>query len=120
MKYLLLAYTVANGTATISPNEQALCERAYLSNEGALRASGYLLATVQLANPGNLDAGVTTVSVENNELTLGELPSVTTKGQLSKLFFINARDLNEAIRVAAQLPEARMGTVEVRPILAQA
>jgi hypothetical protein len=43
-------------------------------------------------------------------------PFAETKEQLGGFYLINARDLNEAIQVAAKIPSARLGSIEVRPI----
>jgi len=115
MNYLLLAYIAEKQLTAMTPAEQVSFERACLSNEDALRARGHLLATVQLLSPGDLAASVTTVCFDKNELMLGEVPFTATEGRLSKLFLITARDLNEVIRLAAQMPFARMGTLEVYP-----
>ena len=44
-------------------------------------------------------------------------PFMETKEQLAGYFLINAQDLNEAIRIATRVPGARIGTVEVRPLI---
>ncbi len=60
----------------------------------------------------------TTVRVQNGKLSVSDGPYAKTKDQLIGIFTITARDLNEAILVAAKMPQARGGPIEVRPILA--
>ena len=57
-----------------------------------------------------------TVRVRNGRLSTTDGPFTETKEQIGGYFVVEARDLNEAIRVAARIPGARIGSVEVRPI----
>jgi hypothetical protein len=54
--------------------------------------------------------------VRNGRVSTTDGPFAETKEQLGGFYLIEARDLNEAIQVAAKIPSARMGSVEVRPI----
>lgn len=56
------------------------------------------------------------VRVRDGKPTVTDGPFIETKEQLAGYFLINATDLNEAILVAARVPGARIGTVEVRPL----
>ena len=58
----------------------------------------------------------TTVRVRNGKLSTTDGPFAETKEQLGGFILIEARDLNEAIQVAAKIPLARQGSIEVRPI----
>ena len=57
-----------------------------------------------------------TVRVRDGEVSTTDGPFAETKEQLGGYYVIEARDINEAIRVAAKIPGARKGCVEVRPI----
>ena len=57
-----------------------------------------------------------TVRVRNGRLSTTDGPFTETKEQIGGYYVIEARDLNEAIRVAAKIPGARIGSVEIRPI----
>src|SRR4029453_8394013 len=87
---------------------------ACLANDEALRQSGHLLAVEGLQGSG----AAITVRVQNGKVRVADGPFVETKEQLIGIFTINARDLNEAIQVAAMMPQARGGPIEVRPIVA--
>jgi hypothetical protein len=58
----------------------------------------------------------TSVRVRNGKLSVTDGPFAETKEQLAGFYMIDARDLNEAIQIAAKIPPARIGCVEVRPI----
>jgi hypothetical protein len=77
-----------------------------------IRMSGHYLGCNRLLPP---DAA-TTVRVRNGKISTTDGPWVETKEQLGGYFLIEARDLNEAIRIAARIPGARIGCVEVRPV----
>jgi len=61
-------------------------------------------------------ATATVVSIRNGKTITTDGPFVETKEQLGGFYVIEARDLNEAIQIAARIPGARYGSVEVRPI----
>jgi hypothetical protein len=113
MKYLLLAYADERQLEALSTSERDALANACLANDEALRKSGHLLAVEGLEH----SRSATMVRVYNGKLSIAEGPYAETKEQLIGLFFINARDLNEAIQVAAKMPQARGGPIEVRPIL---
>jgi hypothetical protein len=56
------------------------------------------------------------VRVQSGSLGVAEGPWAETSEQLTGIFVISARDLNEAIQVAAGMPQARAGPIEVRPL----
>jgi hypothetical protein len=56
------------------------------------------------------------VRIRNGKMTTTDGPFAETKGQLGGYYLIEATDLNEAIQIAAKIPSARMGSVEVRPV----
>jgi len=78
----------------------------------AIRASGQLVSGNRLLPP---DAAVT-VRVRNGRVSTTDGPFAETKEHLGGYYVIEARDLNEAIRIAARIPGAKIGCVEVRPI----
>ena len=58
----------------------------------------------------------TTVRVRNGKMSVTDGPFAETKEQLAGFYFIDARDLDEAIQIAAKIPPARVGSIEVRPV----
>jgi hypothetical protein len=77
-----------------------------------VRASGHYAGANRLLPP----ATATTVRVREGKVSTTDGPYAETKEQLGGYYILEARDLNEAIRVAAKIPGARIGCVEVRPI----
>ena len=61
-------------------------------------------------------ASATVVRVQNGATTMTDGPFAETKEQLGGYVLIEARDLNEAIRIAGTIPSARIGSVEIRPV----
>jgi hypothetical protein len=78
----------------------------------AIRRSGHYIGCNRLLPP----RAATTVRVRNGKISTTDGPYVETKEQLGGYYMIEARDLNEAILVAARIPGAWIGCVEVRPI----
>jgi hypothetical protein len=112
MKYLCLIYPEDRKIAAMSKSElDAIIGEFFAFTEGIQKSGHYLageaLQPVQTA---------TTVRVRNGEVSTTDGPFAETKEQLGGLYLINARDLNDAIRVAAKIPSARLGSIEVRPI----
>ena len=105
MKYLCLVYLDENRLDELPDEECVAYDR-------SIRASGQCIASealqsVQIA---------TTVRVRSGKLAVTDGPFAETKEQLAGFYMIEAVDLNEAIQVAAKIPPARVGSIEVRPI----
>ena len=112
MKYLCLAYEEERVLDALTPEEWAALRTETLDYVEALRASGRLL----VAHPLQSVRTATTVRVRNDRVATTDGPFAETKETLGGIFLIEARDLNEAIAVAAKWPSARLGSIEVRPI----
>ena len=105
MKYLCLVYLEGEKLRAVPDEECASC------GDG-LRESGTLLA----AEPLQPVATATTIRVRHGKVSVTDGPFAETKEQLAGFYLIEARDLNEAIQVAAKIPPAREGSIEVRPV----
>lgn len=112
MRYVLLAYANERQLAALPSGEREALGNACLDSDEAIRKSGHLLAAQRLQSSCN----ATTLRLENGELSVSAGPYAANMEQLIGIFTIAARDLNEAIQVAAQMPQARGGPIEVRPI----
>ena len=77
-----------------------------------MRRNGHLVGANRLQPP---DTAVT-VRVRNGKVSTTDGPYAETKEQLGGYYLIEAADLNEAIRIAARIPAAQVGCVEVRPV----
>jgi len=105
MKYLCLVYG----------EEQALQDMPdsdCLAYDEALRASGHCIASEALQPV----ATATTVRVRNGKVSVTDGPFAETKEHLAGFYLVEAKDLNEAIQLAAKIPPAEVGSIEVRPI----
>ena len=105
MKYLCLVYLEKEKWSAVPDHECANCGQ-------ELADRGVLLA----AEPLHPVETATTVRVRNGKMSITDGPFAETKEQLAGFYLIEARDLNEAIQVAAKIPPAREGSVEVRPV----
>ncbi|MBI2312592.1 MAG: YciI family protein [Betaproteobacteria bacterium] len=105
MKYLCLVYLDEKRLDEL-PDEDCV---AY---DTAIRASGHCIASEALESVQT----ATTVRLRDGKVSVTDGPFAETKEQLAGFYMIEARDLNEAIQVAAKIPPARVGSIEVRPI----
>ena len=112
MKYLCLAYEEEQKLHELPATEWDALRRETLAYLEELQKKGVVLA----AEPLQSARTATTVRVRNRKVSATDGPFAETKEQLGGFFMIQARDLNEAIQIAAQWPSARFGSIEVRPI----
>ncbi len=105
MKYLCLVY-LDEGRLDELPDEDCV---AY---DTAIRASGHCLASEALQSVRT----ATTVRVRSGKVSITDGPFAETKEQLAGFYVIEAKNLDEAIGLAAGIPPARVGSIEVRPI----
>ena len=110
MKYMLLIYGDENG---LSETERKDCYAESTQLAHNLHASGMYLA----ANPLHPTAMATSVRVREGKRLVTDGPFAETREQLGGYFLIEAKNLDEAIAVAARIPMVRKGTVEVRPAI---
>jgi len=116
MKYMLLIYQdeqVWNGRT--EPERQQIYEE-YRQLIEELKSKGKYLAGDQL-QPA---ITASTVRVRDGKQMITDGPFAETREQLGGFFLIDARDVDEAKRIAAQIPSARMGSIEIRPVVEQA
>lgn len=110
MKYMLLIYM--EESALSEPElEQCYEESAQLAQQ--LNANGQYLATAPL----HPVATATSVQVRDGKRLVTDGPFAETREQLGGFFLIEAKDLDEAISIAARIPGARVGTIEIRPVI---
>lgn len=111
MQYLLLIY---EDEAALPGHIQA--DPDFLPSYGrlsqALKASGEWIA----GEPLRPTATATSVRVRNGEVLLTDGPFAETREQLGGFFLVEAENLDRALAIAARIPSARNGTIEVRPI----
>ncbi len=113
MRYLCLIYDQESQWATMTKAEATALTGEYFQFTAELRASGRYVASEAL-QPTHT---ATTVRVRNGSVSTTDGPFAETKEQLGGFYLIEAKDLNEALQVASRIPSARIGSVEVRPVV---
>ena len=112
MKYLCLAYYDEKKFETLSKAEVEALVSQCPPHDASLRSSGHLVTQASLGPTRSS----TTIRPRNGKPSVTDGPFAETKEQVGGFFIIEARDLNEAIAIAARIPGARLGAIEVRPI----
>jgi hypothetical protein len=110
MKYMLLVYMNENAMNG-SEREECYAESTALTQELHARRQ-YITAS-----PLQPVATATSVRVRDGKRLVTDGPFAETHEQLGGFYLIDAKDLNEAISIAARVPPARKGTIEVRPVI---
>ncbi len=113
MKYLCLVYCEDSTFAARTPEEKLALDRDSLAYDRELERGGYFITADALASTRE----AATVRVRDGRMSVTDGPFAETKEHLGGFILIEARDMNEAIRLAAGIPLARLGSIEVRPIL---
>jgi hypothetical protein len=110
MKYMLLIYADEQAW-TETEREQCYQESTELAHE--LKSKGQFLAT----SPLQPVSTATSVRVRDGKRLVMDGPFAETREQLGGFFMVDAKDLDEALEIAARIPAARKGTVEIRPVV---
>lgn len=105
MKYLCLVY-LEPGKLRAVPDSECMASVGRMSERGALIAAE-ALEPVDTA---------TTLRIRNGQVSITDGPFAETKEQLAGFYLIDAENLDEALALAAKIPPAREGSVEVRPV----
>jgi hypothetical protein len=113
MKYLCLIYDEEKTLETLPKSQLDALMGEYRTFGESIRKSGHYLNGFQLAPVRS----ASTVRMRNGKMSVTDGPFAETKEQLVGYYLIEAADLNEALQIASRIPSARMGSVEVRPII---
>jgi hypothetical protein len=113
MKYMLLIYHDEQAWNELPAREHELIYVQYRQLIQQLQSKGQYLVGDQLQST----ATASSVRVRDGEQMVTDGPFAETREQLGGFFMIEASDLDEAKRIAAKIPSARMGTIEVRPVV---
>ena len=112
MKFLCIAHFDGTVLDTMNPDEKRELDRDSLGYDEKLLGSGKLIHAEALQSP----ASASLVKVRNGQMSVTDGPYAETKEQMGGFLLIDAADRAEAIEIAAGIPLARLGTIEVRPI----
>jgi hypothetical protein len=112
MRYLCLIYNDEKTLAAMPKAEYETFAAGHMAVDEELQKSRHYIASEALQSVRT----ATTVRIRNDKLSTTDGPFAETKEQLGGFFLIEAETLDEAIGVAARIPSARTGSIEVRPI----
>ena len=112
MRYALLICTDETAMSAVSPEEAHASTAEYMAWSEEMGKRGLLQGGERLRPTPD----ATTVQVREGEVVTSDGPFAETKEQMGGFFLVDCKDLDEAIEVAAKLPGARNGSIEVRPI----
>ena len=113
MRYLLLIYSTEAQASSATPADMEAVMTAYdaftkeISGSGQMRGGEALQPT----------STATTVRVRNSKTVTTDGPFAETKEQLGGFYLVDCKNLDEAIVWAAKIPGAKLGSIEVRPIM---
>jgi len=113
MQYLLLIYENENVWKDMSPEDQGKMFTEYMEYSQSIQNSGHFKAGDALQPT----ATATSVRVRDGKTLSTDGPFAETREQLGGYYLVEAKDLDEATALAARIPSARWGTIEVRPIM---
>jgi len=113
MKYLCLIYDEEKKLGGMSQSDSDAFMGEYFAFTDGIRKSGHYLGGEALQSVQT----ATTVRIRNGKTSTTDGPFAETKEQLGGFYLINAKDLNDALQVASKIPSARLGCVEVRPVM---
>jgi len=112
MKYMLMICTDESGLEALSPEEGAAVLAEYGAFWEEMTGRGVLVGGERLRPTSD----ATSVRVREGETLTFDGPFAETKEQVGGYYLVDCKDLDEAIEIAAKIPGARLGTIEVRPI----
>jgi hypothetical protein len=113
MKYLLLIYSNESQWASMSEAEAGQVFGEYMEYTNQIHRSGNYISGEALQPT----ATATTVRVKDGKTLSTDGPFAETREQLGGFYLVEAKDLDEAISLAARIPGSRHGSIEVRPIM---
>ena len=112
MKYLCLIYSEEAQWPKLPKDETDRMLAEYGAFGEGIKKSGQYIRGDRL----HPTSAASTVRVRNGKVSTTDGPFAETKEQLGGYYLIEAKDLNDAIQVAAKIPGARVGSIEVRPV----
>jgi hypothetical protein len=113
MRYLCLIYENEKAWEKMPKDQADAIMGEYFAFTDDIRQHGQYVAGEAL-QPTH---AATTVRVRNGKISTTDGPFAETKEQLGGFYLIDAKDLNEAIQVASRIPSARLGQIEIRPVV---
>jgi hypothetical protein len=113
MKYMLLIYDEEQGWGILGEADKQKMFGEYMQFTQQIKSGGQYVAGAQL----HPTTAATSVRVRDGKQLVTDGPFAETREQLGGYYLIDAKDLDEAKAIAARIPSARLGTIEVRPVV---
>ena len=113
MKYMLLIATDPAASAALAPDEQEAMFAEYFAFSSRIAESGEMVA----GDPLHDISTATTVRVREGATTVTDGPFAETKEHIGGYYIVDVASLDRALELAAQIPGARVGSIEVRPLM---
>src|SRR2546422_1604011 len=113
MQYLLLIYEREADWNAMNEKEKGSIFQGYMAFTEGIMKSGHHRAGDALQPVST----ATTIRVRNGKTVTTDGPFAETREQLGGYYLVEAKDLDEAISIAARIPSARHGSIEVRPVM---
>jgi hypothetical protein len=113
MKYMLLIYDEEQAWANLSPADRQATMAEYRKFSEDLKAAGQYVSGSQL----HPVSAASSVRVRDGKRLVTDGPFAETREQLGGYYLVNCANLDEALALAARVPSARFGTIEVRPLV---
>jgi hypothetical protein len=115
MKYACLVYVDGNAIAALSEEQGVRLSDDSIEFDQQLRSRGHLILAQPLQSPET----AVTIRVRNGKMSSTDGPFAETKEHLGGFFLVEAQNIDEAVRLAERSPMAKMGSIEIRPVLDQ-
>jgi hypothetical protein len=112
MKYLCMVIVEEKKLKALSKLDAQALDDESLAFDDTLRKSGHFLAAQALASV----TAAATVRLRDGKAFVTDGPFVETKEQVGGFILVEAKDMDEAIQIAAKIPAIRLGAIEVRPV----
>src|ERR1051325_302369 len=113
MRYLCLIYSDESMWQKAAKSDLDTMMSEYREFGDSIKKSGHYVGGNRLQPT----SAATSIRIRNGKISTTDGPFAETKEQLGGFYMIEARDLNEAIQIASRIPSARLGSIEVRPIV---
>jgi hypothetical protein len=113
MEYMLLIYDSESDNKNRSDEAHKQIFGEYMTFTKDLQQSGKMKSGAPLEP----SSAATTVRVRNGKTAVTDGPFAETKEQLGGYYLVEAKDLDEAISIAAKIPSSKFGSIEVRPVM---
>jgi hypothetical protein len=113
MRFLCLVYFEPETLAALSPSEKATLGRDSMAYDDELRRRGHYI----VANALEPVRSARTIRVRRSKASATDGPFAETKEHLGGFILIEAADMNQALEIAEGIPLAKLGSIEVRPIM---